>query len=139
MKSKLKKLNVTKERFEKSRYFTDKYGKLEYVSESGRLFKTDKGNILMLNEALKKKPKVVKESIDVAKDPGYKCPVCGSHDCEFDDADNSPDEGYFDGAHLNARFYCNECGSSYDVTYTLKVTDVTPREDEESQDEDEFI
>jgi hypothetical protein len=33
-----KKLNVTKERFEKSRYFTRKYGKLEYVRESGKLF-----------------------------------------------------------------------------------------------------
>jgi hypothetical protein len=42
----MKKLNITKERFEKSRYFTKKYGKLEYVSESGRLFKTSKGKVL---------------------------------------------------------------------------------------------
>ena len=39
----MKKLNITKERFEKSRYFTRKYGTLEYVSESGRLYKTSKG------------------------------------------------------------------------------------------------
>ena len=42
----MKKLNITKERFEKSRYFQRKYGKLEYVSESGKLFKTNKGQIL---------------------------------------------------------------------------------------------
>ena len=47
----MKKLNITKERFEKSKYFTSKYGKLEYVSESGKLFKTDKGKILMFKES----------------------------------------------------------------------------------------
>ena len=50
----MKKLNITKEAFEKSKYFKDKYGELEYVSESGKLFKTDKGNVL----------KFVKESCD---------------------------------------------------------------------------
>ena len=44
--TKMKKLNVTKERFEKSRYFQKKYGKLEYVSESGKQFKTSKGIVL---------------------------------------------------------------------------------------------
>lgn len=47
----MKKLNITKERFEKSRYFTKKYGKLEYVSESGKLFKTSKGKVLKFNES----------------------------------------------------------------------------------------
>ena len=42
----MKKLNITKERYEKSRYFNKKYGKLEYVSESGKLFKTNKGKVL---------------------------------------------------------------------------------------------
>lgn len=42
----MKKFNITKERFEKSRYFQKKYGKLEYVSESGNLYKTDKGKVL---------------------------------------------------------------------------------------------
>lgn len=46
----MKKLNITKERFEKSNYFQRKYGKLEYVSESGKLFKTSKGNVLKFNE-----------------------------------------------------------------------------------------
>ena len=47
----MKKLNITKEQFEKSRYFKNKYGTLEYVSESGKLFKTDKGKVLMFKES----------------------------------------------------------------------------------------
>ena len=47
----MKKLNITKEQFNKSRYFKNKYGKLEYVSESGRLFKTNKGKVLMFKES----------------------------------------------------------------------------------------
>ena len=46
----MKKLPITKEAFEKSRYFKDKYGRLEYVSESGKVFKTNKGRILMFKE-----------------------------------------------------------------------------------------
>lgn len=46
----MKKLNITKEQFNRSRYFQRKYGKLEYVSESGKLFKTNKGNVLKFNE-----------------------------------------------------------------------------------------
>lgn len=42
----MKKLNITKEAFEKSKHFQKKYGKLEYVSESGKLFKTDKGHVI---------------------------------------------------------------------------------------------
>ena len=48
----MKKLNITKEQFEKSRYFKNKYGKLEYVSESGKVFKTDKGKVLMFKEGV---------------------------------------------------------------------------------------
>lgn len=47
----MKKLNITKEAFEKSKYFTKKYGKLEYVSERGKLFKTEKGKILKFKES----------------------------------------------------------------------------------------
>ena len=47
----MKKLPITKEAFEKSQYFTNKYGELEYVSESGKVFKTDKGKILMFKES----------------------------------------------------------------------------------------
>ena len=47
----MKKLNITKEQFEKSKYFKNKYGNLEYVSESGKVFKTEKGRILMFKES----------------------------------------------------------------------------------------
>ena len=50
----MKNLNITRKTFESSKYLQKKYGKLEYVSESGRLFKTDKGNVL----------KFIKESSD---------------------------------------------------------------------------
>jgi hypothetical protein len=46
----MKKLNITKEQFNRSNYFQRKYGKLEYVSESGKLFKTNKGKVLKFNE-----------------------------------------------------------------------------------------
>jgi hypothetical protein len=52
-KQTMKKLNITKERFEKSNYFKRKYGNLEYVSESGKMFKTNKGQILMFKEGFK--------------------------------------------------------------------------------------
>lgn len=48
----MKKLPITKEAFEKSKYFNRKYGKLEYVSESGKLFKTNKGHVIkFVNES----------------------------------------------------------------------------------------
>ena len=46
----MKKLNITKEQFNRSRYFQKKYGTLEYVSESGKVFKTSKGQLLKFNE-----------------------------------------------------------------------------------------
>lgn len=52
----MKKLNITKEQFNKSRYFKNKYGKLAYVSESGRLFKTNKGKVLMFEESQPESP-----------------------------------------------------------------------------------
>ena len=47
----MKKLNITKKHFNESKYFQDKYGKLEYVSESGKVFKTSKGNLLKFKES----------------------------------------------------------------------------------------
>ena len=47
----MKKLNITKKQFSESKYFTTKYGKLEYVSESGSVYKTDKGNVLKFKES----------------------------------------------------------------------------------------
>ena len=57
VKSKMKKLNITKEAFEKSNYFKNKYGELEYVSESGKLFKTSRGRILMFKEGTESNPR----------------------------------------------------------------------------------
>lgn len=47
----MKKLNITKDKFTESKYFTTKYGTLKYVSESGNLYKTDKGHVLKFNES----------------------------------------------------------------------------------------
>lgn len=51
----MKKLNITKEQFNRSGYFQRKYGKLEYVSESGEVFKTDKGQLLKFKESDERK------------------------------------------------------------------------------------
>ena len=50
----MKKLNITKEQFSESKYFQKKYGKLEFVSESGKLFKTNKGRVLKFKESFNK-------------------------------------------------------------------------------------
>ena len=42
----IKRLKITKETFNNSKYFKTKYGKLKYVSESGRYYKTTKGKVL---------------------------------------------------------------------------------------------
>lgn len=47
----MKKLNITKKKFNESRYFQTKYGKLEYVSESGNVYKTSKGHVISFNES----------------------------------------------------------------------------------------
>ena len=85
----MKKLNITKEAFEKSNYFKNKYGRLEYVSESGKLFKTNKGRILKFKESSRKfGKKFTKESMNwngvtdkfIDNDTVQftrKCPSCG--------------------------------------------------------------
>ena len=120
----MKKLNITKEQFNKSKYFKNKYGNLEYVSESGKLFKTDKGQVLKFKESVG----------DVSTDPAYVCPYCGHNNCEFVDADDYPEEGYFDDATFNAQFWCKDCEMLYNVTYELKVKEVTPNEDYHKDD-----
>ena len=67
---------------------------------------------------------------NISKDPAYVCPYCGSRDCEFDDANDFPAEGYFDGATLYAQFWCNDCNKPYNVQFELKVKDVYPNEEE---------
>jgi hypothetical protein len=89
------------------------------------------------DESTKKKfgRKSVKESVgDVSTDPAYICPYCGHNNSEFVDADDYPKEGYFDGATFNAQFWCNECETQYNVTFELKVKEVTPNEDYHNDD-----
>ena len=47
----MKKLNITKKQYDESKYFNKKYGALKFVSESGKLYKTDKGVVLALESA----------------------------------------------------------------------------------------
>lgn len=44
----MKTLRLTKEQFNKSKFLQKKYGKLKFVSESGRYYKTDKDVVLRL-------------------------------------------------------------------------------------------
>ena len=44
----MKKLNITRKQYNESRYFQKKYGTLEYVSESGNVYKTSKGETIRL-------------------------------------------------------------------------------------------
>ena len=44
----MKKLNITKKQYDESKYFNNKYGALKFVSESGKIYKTDKGVVLAL-------------------------------------------------------------------------------------------
>lgn len=147
----MKKLNITKEQFNRSRYFTKKYGTLKFVSESGKTFKTSKGRILKFNESSKVtcdgcgeevhddtveivgdqvlcdkcRAGVKKESHnDIENDPAYECPYCGGHNCEFQFADDTPIEGYFDGANLVGTWSCLDCEKNYNVTFQLNVVDV---------------
>ena len=71
-----RKLNITKKQYNESRYFQKKYGKLKYVSESGKLFKTSKGNIL----------KFMKESVGTASGSGV------GITCNITLKGNSPEE-----------------------------------------------
>lgn len=44
----MKKLNITRKQYNESKYFQKKYGTLEYVSESGNVYKTSKGETIRL-------------------------------------------------------------------------------------------
>ena len=64
--NKIKNLNITKKQYDESKYFNNKYGKLKYVSESGNVYKTDKGVVISLESS--NKPDTVKEDIDEVED-----------------------------------------------------------------------
>lgn len=104
----MKKLSITKEQFEKSRYFKNKYGKLEYVSESGKVFKTSKGKLLKFKESTKKLgKKFTKENVE-APDDDLTCPECGGTNVYSDD-------GYAT---------CGDCEYSWEIKdYTKESSD----------------
>ena len=69
--STMKTLNITKERFNKSRYFQKKYGALKFMSESGKLYKTEKGMVLkFLKEDKAISPNFGDSSIDKVEPVG---------------------------------------------------------------------
>ena len=118
----MKKLSITKESFEKSRYFQKKYGRLEYVSESGNIYKTDKGKLLKFKESVG----------DVATDPALVCPYCGGNNCGVSIGTDDLNFTYLDrlqGETFNVECWCNDCNKPYNVTVELNVKDVYPNED----------
>lgn len=56
---------------------------------------------------------------DTNTNKAYECPICHGHNCEFEDAENFPTEGYFEGAHLRVTFVCLDCDKTYDVNFRL--------------------
>ena len=46
----MKTLNITKKQYDESKYFNKKYGSLKFVSEDGKIYKTDKGNLIQFSE-----------------------------------------------------------------------------------------
>ena len=72
----MKKLNITKEVFNKSKYFQNKYGKLEYVSESGKIFKTDKGQVIKFNESNERLEKLKRIQTNIKNDKPKKEAYC---------------------------------------------------------------
>jgi hypothetical protein len=123
---------------------TAQRGTVDEITDDRVIFQLDNGmttffplysweikQIEKINESTKKFGKKFRESLgDVSTDPAYVCPYCGGRNCEFDDADDSPLEGYFDGGTLTALFYCDDCDKFYNVDYELKVKDVYPNEEE---------
>ena len=66
----MKKLNITKKQYDESKYFNKKYGALKFVSESGKLYKTDKGVVLALESADDDEPDEPTGPIDGPGDDG---------------------------------------------------------------------
>ena len=134
----MKKLNITKEAFEKSRYFTRKYGKLEYVSESGKLFKTNKGKVLMFKETYdfrngtdegKMLDEKLKEALENAYDKAHNCFANELEKRGFKGYDGDGDGGFFFNDFKNRKTYY----------VCLDVTDLQECDDYEGDSlQDEF-
>ena len=98
----MKKLNITKKQFTESKYFQKKYGKLEYVSESGKLFKTNKGKVLKFKESIDEQKsewfhKIGGNSYELTKPiPGYCVVDCSGPGSKDDEVSRWVDELKFD-------------------------------------------
>jgi len=66
----MKTLDITKERFERSRYFKRKYGSLKFMSESGNLYKTDKGMVLKFTKESAESPDFGEKPINAIEPTG---------------------------------------------------------------------
>ena len=66
----MKKLNITKKQYDESKYFNQKYGALKFVSESGKLYKTDKGVVIALESTEDEEDEEPKGGDDEVKTPG---------------------------------------------------------------------
>lgn len=66
----MKKLNITKKQYDESKYFNNKYGALKFVSESGKLYKTDKGVIIALESAKDDEDETKDDILDGAGEDG---------------------------------------------------------------------
>lgn len=121
----MRKLNITKERYEKSRYFNKKYGKLEYVSESGDVYKTDKGKVL----------KFIKENngiyeanaIDDRVMGAVKNALNNAQDCFADELEKQGFRGY-DG-DSGGGFYFNDRRNK--KTYYVRIDIADPQKCED--------
>ena len=132
----MKKLNITKERFEKSRYFTKKYGKLAYVSESGRLFKTNKGKVLMFKENYNfsdgtDEGKMLDERLRKSLEDALN----KAHDCFANELEKQGFKGY-DG-DSEGGFYFNDLKNRKTYYVCLDVTDLQECDDYEGDFDDE--
>ena len=76
----MKKLNITKKQYDESKYFNQKYGAIKFVSESGKLYKTDKGVVIALESANEDADKDAEEPKDNEVD-------IGDNDVEVDGAE----------------------------------------------------
>lgn len=75
-----------------------------------------------------------KRKFDPSTDPAYKCPYCGGRNCEFEDSEAFPMDGFFDHSHLHATFFCLDCQEGYDVDFELVVSEVLEHPDAEERE-----
>lgn len=117
----MKKLNITKEQFNRSRYFKNKYGSLEYVSESGKVYKTSKGKLIRFNERNQSKQKMIEDFIDGILQREFGSTITSRAFCYEDEDGTVISFGGVNSIHVqvwcqminNTPTYSIECGIGY--------------------------